>query len=138
FKVYRFLHVGSATKGAQALVVFRITPSNSLIVVDFIGSKNTEIISAACSFLLRCYASVSAIHWNTSVSALHPGLIANGFVKKSYGSRFATLSDDGAGRWGLVAGDSDGDFLRVAKEQFSISTVIEDIFSENPVVSPTG
>jgi hypothetical protein len=138
FKVYRFLHVGSATKGAQALVVFRITPSNSLIVVDFIGSKNTELISAACSFLLRCYASVSAIHWNTSVSALHPGLIANGFVKKSYGSRFATLSDEGAGRWGLVAGDSDGDFLRVAKEQFSISTVVEDIFSENPVVSPTG
>lgn len=138
FKVYRFLHVGSATKGAQALVVFRLTPGNSLIVVDFIGSKNTEVVSAVCSFLLQCYASVSAIHWNTSFSALHSGLIANGFVKKNYGSRFATLSDDVAGSWGLVAGDSDGDFLRVAKEQSSISTVVVDVFSENSVVSPTG
>lgn len=136
FNVYRFLHVGSANKGAQALIIFRITPGNSLEVVDFIGSKKSEVVSAACSFWLRCYASVFAIHWNTSISALRSGLIANGFVKKSYGSRFATLSDHVKGNWGLVAGDSDGDFLRVAKEQFVFPTVIDNVFAENPAALP--
>lgn len=137
FKVYRFLHVGSASAGSQALIVFRITPGNSIEVIDFIGLKSAEVVSAACSFWLRYFASAFAIHWNTSISALRSGLIANGFVKKSYGSRFATLSNYVMGSWGLVAGDSDGDFLRVAKEQFVCSRVVSHESAENPVAALT-
>lgn len=141
FKVYRFLHVGSANKGAQALIVFRITPGNSIEVVDFIGLKKAEVVSAACSFWLRHYASIFSIHWNTSISALCSGLIANGFVKKSYGSRFATLSDYAEGNWGLVAGDSDGDFLRVSKEQFILPAATDESSESitlDPIVSLPG
>ena len=124
FNVYRFLHIGSAVQGALALVVFRITPGNSLEIIDFIGVKNTSSVSAVCSYLLKNYPVISAVHWNTSIASLRSGLIANGFVKKSYGSRFATLSPYTQQQWGLVAGDSDGDFLRVAKEAFTSNSSV--------------
>lgn len=127
FKVYRFLHIGSAAEGALALVVFRITPGGSVEIIDFIGVKSTSLVSAVCAYLLKNYPAVLAIHWNTSVSCLRPGFIANGFVKKSYGSRFATLSPYRQQQWGLVAGDSDGDFLRVSKEEFTAGSASAEL-----------
>lgn len=120
FSVYRFLHVGSSFEGPKALIIFRITSSNNIEVVDFIGVKLPEVISAAITFLLKRYPDLFSIHWNNSIPGLRRGLMVNGFVKKSYTSRFATHSDYDQPNWCLVAGDSDGDFLRVAKENYNL------------------
>ncbi len=119
FDKYHFLHIGSSADGSQALIIFRVSVGNNIEVVDFIGFAGEKVVSAATKYWLKNYPDVLAVHWNTSISALYSGLIRNGFVKKNYGSRFATLSQYGESEWGLVAGDSDGDFLRVAREQFN-------------------
>jgi len=124
FRPYKYLSIGAVGADVRALIIFRETKGNHIEVVDFIGEFNEGVISSACAFWLTHYSSAIAIHWNNSVRALSQGLIANGFVKKSYGSRFATLSSMADQDWALVAGDSDGDFLRVAKE-----------FSETPTSS---
>jgi GNAT superfamily N-acetyltransferase len=130
FQCYQFLHVGSNLDGSKAIIIFRISTGNNIEVVDFIGYVDAALVSSVVAFWLKKYPNTTAIHWNTSLSKLHTGLLVNGFVKKSYGSRFATLSAYGQNSWGLVAGDSDGDFLRLAKEQsyfFAIKDKCEEI-----------
>jgi GNAT superfamily N-acetyltransferase len=117
FPVYHFLHIGCAAEGAKALIVFRVTAGERIDVVDFIGAPLPEIVTAATGYWLKRYPEANAVQWNNFIPLLRQGLITNGFFKKSYGSRFATHSAYKDSQWCLVAGDSDGDFLCVAKEE---------------------
>lgn len=118
FSVYRFLHIGSPAEGPLSLIVYRKATSDRIDVVDMVGMHHADITSVAVAFWLKHYPQITSIQWSNSAPSLHWGLTRNGFMRKPYASRFATLSSFGQVPWRLTAGDSDGDFLRVAKENY--------------------
>jgi hypothetical protein len=137
-KVYRYLSVSKKGSSVSGLIIFRISTSAVLEVVDFIGDLNSENgIFSVCHFLHRNFPHVIHISWNTSSSQVVLALTKFGFIRKSYSSRFIVFSDEALFQWNLTAGDSDGDFLRVAKEQFENTNEngiqIEREVKKNPI-----
>lgn len=112
---YRYLSVGSKEKSIVALVVFRISLAKNIEVVDFVGNHaDPAIVVAAANHLIQIHSSANVLTWNTSSKNIATALSQCGFIKKKYSARFVVRSADS--KWNLVAGDSDGDLLKVARE----------------------
>lgn len=116
--IYRFFSVGRIGQSIAGLVVVRFSGRGALEVVDYLGSQDAEIIAAVSDHLAKKFTAASQIGWNTSAPELAASLLACGFVRKSYVSRFVVFSQKALGHWCLSAGDSDGDFLRDGREYF--------------------
>lgn len=116
--VHRFFSVARTGQSIAGLVVVRYSGQGALEVVDYLGCVDTDIIFAIVRQLQARFPHVSQIGWNSSATRLATALIACGFVRKSYASRFVVFDQESHHGWCLAAGDSDGDFLRDARDYF--------------------
>lgn len=124
---YHYLSVGNKSTGISALIIFRISIAENIEVVDFIGNHtDSAVVISAASYLSKCYAKENLITWNSSAPAIAAALSHSGFLKKSYSTRFVVRSVEAHANWNLVAGDSDGDLLKVAREEMLARLAIED------------
>jgi len=139
---YRFLSVSTKGASVSGLVVFRIGAASTLEVVDYIGDlSSAENVYAICHYLNRLFPDIAHISWNSSAPDIIRALHQCGFIRKSYSSRFVVFSNKRCLRWNLAAGDSDGDFLRDAKEHFGrakISALEEQQCDASVSSIPTG
>lgn len=122
---YRYLSVGSKEKSISALIVFRISLAKNIEVVDFIGNHaEPAVVVAAANHLIKVYSSAGVLTWNTSSAHIASALSQSGFIKKKYSTRFVVRAVDSAVNWNLVAGDSDGDLLKVAREDMLVRAAL--------------
>lgn len=115
--VHRFFSVARAGQSIAGLVVVRYSGHGALEVVDYLGCLDSDIIFAITRHLHKRFPEATQIGWNSSTKELASALIACGFIRKSYVSRFVVFGQ-ACNRWRLAAGDSDGDFLRDARDYF--------------------
>lgn len=124
---YHYLSVGNKSAGISALIIFRISIAENIEVVDFIGNQtDSAVVVAAASYLSKRYAQKNLITWNSSAPAIVAALSQSGFLQKSYSTRFVVRSVDVHANWNLVSGDSDGDLLKVAREEMLARLAIEE------------
>lgn len=120
WREYVALLLSAPNQKPVSLLIYRMTSSTDLEVVDYLGEQNeAAVVSAAIRELLSRHVRVASITWSCSSEKIHHHLRKLGFLKRSYGSRFVCFDPGGEIKndcWLLAAGDSDGDFLKAAKK----------------------
>ena len=123
FQVYEYLATYENNEQPTAFVVYRLTKDNYIEITDYLGDfGDFHNLSVILKFLCRKFPAAIAINWNSSSKSLQKSLLLNGFIKKRYSTKFVAKDVGGSfpafSGWMLSSGDSDGDFLRAAKDSF--------------------
>lgn len=119
---YHFALIYNQHHIASAFLVYRFSSDKHIEICDALGQlEKPEVISALIDYFKRQYTHLSVVTWSASLARFKLNLLANGFVLKRYNTRFVIHDAKGqleAACWALNAGDSDGDFLRIARDCF--------------------